>query len=58
MLHLGESLDPSQIIVAWVEKGEANLEFDGAEARPDAAALIGASESRLDSARVVLKPRA
>jgi hypothetical protein len=58
VLRLGESLDPSQIIVAWVEKGEANLEFDGAEARPDAAALYGASESRLDSARVVLKPRA
>lgn len=58
VLRLGEELDPSQIIVAWVEKGEANLEFDGAEARPDAAALYGASESRLDSARVVLKPRA
>lgn len=57
VLRLGESLDPSQIIVAWVEKGEANLEFDGAEARPTAGALYGASESRLDSARVVLKAR-
>jgi hypothetical protein len=58
VLRLGESIDPSQIIVAWVEKGEANLEFDGAEARPAAGALYGSSESRLDSARVVLKAHA
>lgn len=58
VLRLGESLDPSQIIVAWVEKGEANLEFDGAEARPAAGALYGSSESSLESARVVLKARA
>ncbi len=59
VLRMGESLDPSHVIVAWIEKGEANLEFDGAEARPGDAALYGASESReLGSARVVLKPRA
>lgn len=58
VLRLGESIDPSQIIVAWIEKGEANLEFDGAEARPAAGALYGSSESRLDSARVVLKAHA
>jgi len=59
VLRVGESLDPSQVIIAWIEKGEANLEFDGAEARPGDAALYGASESReLGSARVVLKPRA
>jgi hypothetical protein len=59
VLHVGGSLDPSQVIIAWIEKGEANLEFDGAEARPGDAALYGASESReLGSARLVLKPRA
>ena len=59
VLHVGESLDASQVIVAWIEKGEADLEFDGAEARPGDSALYGASESReLGSARVVLKPRA
>lgn len=58
VLRVGEALDPSQVIIAWIEKGEANLEFDGAEARPGDAALYGASESReLGSARVVLKPR-
>jgi hypothetical protein len=58
VLRVGETLDPSQVIVAWLEQGEANLEFDGAEARPAAGALYGASESReLGSARVVLKAR-
>jgi hypothetical protein len=58
VLRVGES-DASQVIVAWIEKGEADLEFDGAEARPSDAALYGASESReLGSARVVLKRRA
>jgi hypothetical protein len=59
VLRVGEELDPSQVIVAWIERGEANLEFDGAEARPSASALIGTSESReLGAARVVLKARA
>lgn len=58
VLRVGESLGDSQVIVAWIEQGEANLEFDGAEARPSAAALYGASDSRdVGAARVVLKPR-
>lgn len=59
VLRVGESAGASPLIVAWIEKGEADLEFDGAEARPSSAALYGASESQeLGSARVVLKPRA
>jgi hypothetical protein len=59
VLRVGGLVDPSQVIVAWIEKGEADLEFDGAEARPSATALYGASEARdLGSARVVLKARA
>lgn len=59
VLRVGEAVDPSQVIVAWIEQGEADLEFDGAEARPGAHAMYGASESRdLGSARVVLKARA
>ena len=58
VLRVGEAVDPSQMIVAWIERGEANLEFDGAEARPSASAMIGTSESReLGAARVVLKAR-
>ena len=59
VLRVGEVAGPSAVIVAWVEQGEANLEFDGAEARPSESALYGASESReLGAARLVLKPRA
>lgn len=58
VLRVGESVDPSQVIVAWIERGEANLEFDGAEARPTESALYEASVSRdLGAARVVLKAR-
>lgn len=58
VLRLGAAEDGSHVIVAWIEKGEADLEFDGAEARPGAATLYGASEGQqLGSARVVLKPR-
>jgi hypothetical protein len=57
-LRVGESVDASQVIVAWIEQGEADLEFDGAEARPSESAWYGASESReLGPARVVLKAR-
>jgi hypothetical protein len=59
VLRVGESLDASQVIVAWIEQGEADLEFDGAEARPSESAWYGSSDSReLGSARVVLKSRA
>jgi hypothetical protein len=58
VLRVGELVDPRQVIVAWIEQGEANLEFDGAEARPSESAMYGASESRdLGAARVVLKAR-
>jgi hypothetical protein len=58
VLRVGEVRDDSQIIVAWIEQGEADLEFDGAEARPSAEALYGATEARdLGAARVVLKAR-
>lgn len=58
VLRVGESLASSQVIVAWIEQGEADLEFDGAEARPSATALYGATVSRdLGDARVVLKSR-
>jgi hypothetical protein len=58
VLRVGEARDGSQMIVAWLEQGEADLEFDGAEARPAADALYGVSESGdVGSARVVLRAR-
>lgn len=56
VVRVGEEADPSNVIVAWIEQGEADLEFDGAEARPQRAALYGAGEP--GAARVVLKPTA
>jgi hypothetical protein len=59
VLRVGEAAGPSPVIVAWIEQGEADLEFDGAEARPSETALFGSSESReLGAARLVLKPQA
>jgi hypothetical protein len=58
VLRVGESRDGTQMIVAWIEQGEADLEFDGAEARPSASALYGVSEpGDVGSARVVLRAR-
>jgi hypothetical protein len=51
--------EDGRVIVAWVEQGDADLEFDGAEARPSPAALYGIADSRsAGSAQLVLKPRA
>lgn len=56
VLRVGESTATSQVIVAWIERGEADLEFDGAEARPSASAIYAASEWReRGAARLVLK---
>jgi hypothetical protein len=44
------------IVVAWVEKGEPNLEFDARTARPSAEAVVGSSiSSSRSAARVVLR---
>jgi hypothetical protein len=59
VLRVGEAAGPTPVIVAWIEQGEADLEFDGAEARPSQTALFGSSESReLGAARLVLKRQA
>lgn len=57
VLRVGEAVD-GQLIVAWIERGEANLEFDGAEARPSADALYGVTQHDIGAARLVLKQRA
>jgi hypothetical protein len=49
-----------RIIVAWVERGSANLDFDGLEARPDADAFYGVAvtdEISPAATPVVLKRR-
>jgi hypothetical protein len=46
-----------QWIVAWVEDGAPDLEFDALRARPNADAFYGAAESARGSAHVVLRRR-
>jgi hypothetical protein len=47
------------IVVAWVESGAPDLEFDALQARPAANAFYGVADRGADdgSARVVLQPR-
>ena len=47
------------VIVAWLERGQPNLEFDALAARPTAEAWVGsASRAEAGPARITLKPRA
>jgi hypothetical protein len=56
-----EASSEAPVIVAWVEQGAANLDFDGFEARPAADAFCGiatqANAQRADATPVVLKRR-
>lgn len=58
---LGVSDSEAPVVVAWVERGAPNLEFDGRRARPGRDAFIGtAPTSRSEGAaqaRIVLGPR-
>ena len=44
LIELGEKEDQG-VVVAWVEPGEANLEFDARRARPTPGSLFGVAES-------------
>jgi hypothetical protein len=45
-LHESLSGPPRDVVVvAWIEPGEADLDFDGAEATPSAAAYLGRSDA-------------
>ena len=50
-------MDEDAVVVAWVERGEANLDFDAREARPGANAAYGVGQQRGSVARVVLRQR-
>lgn len=56
VVGVGERADDS-VIVAWLERGAANLEFDGRRARPARGAPIGVAKTAGDThpAHVVLK---
>jgi hypothetical protein len=45
MLHFESELEEDVVVVAWVEPGEADLEYDGLEARPANDTLFARVES-------------
>lgn len=49
--------EQSPLIVAWIENGAPDLEFDALRARPDSSAVYGSAESARGSAHVVLRRR-
>lgn len=63
LIELGEKKQVGAdggVVVAWVERGEANLEYDARRARPTAGSLYGVASSNRDesaSVEIVLEPR-
>jgi hypothetical protein len=49
--------DPG-MVVAWVEAGEADLEFDGRRARPQVGSIYGIARSKADRVEITLDRRA
>jgi len=45
------------VVVAWVEPGEANLEFDARRARPRAGSIYGVAPSETDGVEIRLDRR-
>jgi len=59
VVGVGEHSDDPAVIVAWLERGAANLEFDGRRARPSLGAPIGiAKAAGEEQAHVVLMRKA
>lgn len=59
VVGLGEEPAEDAIVVAWVERGKADLDFDALQARPSADAIYGTADTRAAAARaqVVLSKR-
>lgn len=61
VVDLDGSEDPARVIVAWVERGRADLEFEALRARPSRDAYLGVARtdgtSRRAQAHVVLTRR-
>lgn len=64
IVQIGDDAEPIEaapIVVAWIERGHPDLDFDGLEARPRADVFYGVARSALDAptaggpARVVLR---
>ncbi|MFO7177448.1 MAG: hypothetical protein DIU78_002005 [Pseudomonadota bacterium] len=51
VVDLDASEDPTRVIVAWVERGPADLEFDALRARPSRDAYVGVARADGTSGR-------
>lgn len=58
VVDVGEPAKDSAVIVAWLERGSADLDFDGRRARPGRDAYIGVAAAHREAARVVLNKSA
>lgn len=56
LAHVGVSSEEAPLVVAWVEPGDPDLEFDGMTARPSEGALFGLREAHHGTSEVLLKP--
>jgi hypothetical protein len=59
LVELAERPDQGPgVVVAWVEPGEPDLEFDGRRARPQAGSIYGVARSNADRVEIRLNRRA
>lgn len=58
VVDVGEAANDSAVIVAWLERGSADLDFDARRARPSRDAYIGVAAAHREEARVVLSKSA
>lgn len=58
VVDVGEPANDSAVIVAWLERGSADLDFDARRARPGSDAYIGVAAAHREEARVVLSKSA
>ncbi len=54
VVDVGERANDAAVIVAWLERGSANLDFDARRARPGRDAYIGVAAAERQQAQVVL----
>ncbi len=55
VVEFGVEADESAVLVAWLERGTADLDFDGRRARPGRGAFVGAAASSNAQAQIVLQ---
>jgi len=55
VLQIDQVKGGNQVIVAWIEHGAPDLEFDALRARPSRSAVVGIAQASEGSAQIVLR---